>query len=598
MRTDLLIVTLLLSFSISMESKEIINARDRGIVPDTGCDMLPSLRALFDDVASYGVPVEVRFEPGKYHLFSERASDCSIIKSVGITIDGADSLTIDGCGAEFVGHGAVSPFTFSGCSDLHVKNLVFDWERPLISQGKIVAWNPEYVDVEIDRAEYPYRISGGKAVFYGDDWEGLVSDRSYSTIYDRNGDVLQGTKDYFISRENLLFRGEAEELSDNIIRFHGTPDTYVEPGNRLALYHRLYGGSIFTLTDCSDVVLSDIDIYHSPGMGAFAVQSEDICLDDFNVIVRPDSGRCFSSVADALHFSQCRGKIVVRNSSFGGQGDDALNVHGRYYLVRSVSPDRKSLVLEVTRGLLSEVPEAGEYIWFVRDGMYVTSHPQPVFSVSDVADSSMLLEFEDPLDDAVSAGCHIENADWIPDLEVCGCSFAKSNRARGILFTTSGEVRIHDNEFRSAGAAILIEGDTDYWFESGPVRDVDIYGNIFIDCATSVRDSITHWGWGEAVITVTPSHGPVSDTSLAYHSGITVRDNIFEVFDYPIVYARSVDGLKFSGNEVVKTDSYRPVLWHRNMFTFEGCRNVVIDDNVIDEVFMPLKIDDNMKKSL
>lgn len=589
MKIKFSIFILLLICTLPLDSKEIIYVGKRGIVPDTGEDMLPALRTLFAEIAQEGLPVELRFEPGKYHLYSEPSPDGTIIKSSGIMVEGVDSLTIDGCGAEFVCHGSISPFLFSGCTDLQVRNLVFDWERPLISQGRIISWNKDYVDVEIEKSKYPYRISDGRAMFYGDSWEAPVSERSYSTIYDADGNVLQGSKDYFLSRDNVLFRGKAEEVSDNIIRFHGTPDTYVAPGNRLALYHRLYGGSIFILQDCSRVVLSDIDIYHSSGMGAIGVRCEDICLDDFNVMVRPGSGRCFSGIADALHFSQCRGKIVLRNSRFGGQGDDALNVHGRYYLIKSISQDRKSAVMELTRNAVPEIPRTGEHLHFVKDGMYVMPETASVSFAIPADDGTVLLGFDAPLHEDVSSGCYIENADWIPDLEVTGCRFEKSNRARGILFTTSGEVRIHENQFYSAGAAILIEGDTNYWFESGPVRNVDIYENSFIDCATSVRDSITHWGWGEAVITVTPSHRPAGETEPAYHSGITVRDNVFEVFDYPIIFARSVDGLKFSGNKVKKTDSYRPVLWHRNMFTFEGCRNIDVSGNDIDDVFMPLK---------
>lgn len=592
MKIKFSIFILLLICTLPLYSKNIIYAEERGIVPDTGEDMLPALRTLFIEIAEEGLPVELRFRPGKYHLFSEKAQDKSIKKTIGILVEGVDSLSIDGCGAEFVGHGALSPFVFADCKHLKVKNLVFDWERPLISQGKIIAWNTDYVDVEFDRLAYPYRISNGKAVFYGDDWEGPVSARSYSTIYDKKGHVLQGTKDYFLSRENVLFRGEVDEVADNVIRFYGNPDTYVAEGNHIALYHGLYCGSIFTLKNCSDVVLSDIDVYHSPGMGVLGVRCEDVCLDDVNVIARSGTGRFFSGIADALHFSHCRGKIVLKNSRFGGQGDDALNVHGRYYLVKSISHDRKTAVMEVTRGAILEIPQAGEHVWFVMDGIYTMPETASISSVSSCEDGTVLLGFDAPLHEDIVSGCYIENADWIPDLEVNGCCFEKSNRARGILFTTSGNVKIHDNVFRSAGSAILIEGDTDYWFESGPVRKVDIYDNSFIDCATSVRDSITHWGWGEAVITVTPSHKPGNDKSERYHSGIIVRDNIFEVFDGHVIFARSVDGLKFYQNKVVKTDSYKPVLWNKYMLTFEGCLHVDIGENDIDDMCLPVEIID------
>lgn len=588
MKIKLSLIIILLICVLPLDSKNIIYAEERGIVPDTGEDMLPALRTLFAEVAEEGISVEIRFKPGKYHLFSDRASDKSIIKTTGVLVEGADSLSIDGCGAEFVGHGALSPFVFIDCKNLRVKNLVFDWERPLITQGKILTWNSDYVDIGIDRSTYPYRISDGKALFYGDDWEAPVSERSYSTIYDQNGNVLQGTKDYFLSRENVLFRGRAEEVAENVIRFYGKPDTYVAESNRIALYHGLYCGSIFTLKDCSDVLLSNIDIYHSPGMGVWGVRCEDVCLDDVNVVTR--SGRCFSGIADALHFSHCRGKIVLINSRFGGQGDDALNVHGRYYLIKSISQDRMSAVMEVTRGAVPEIPQAGENVWFIKDGLYMLTETASVAFATQTGDGTVLLGFTAPLHEDISPGCYIENADWIPDLEVAGCCFEKSNRARGILFTTSGKVKIHCNHFFSAGSAILIEGDTNYWFESGPVRNVEIYDNHFIDCATSVRDSITHWGWGEAVITVTPSHRPENETEKRYHSGITVRDNVFEVFDGHVIYARSVDGLKFHGNKVVKTASYKPVLWNRYMFTFEGCRHVDIGENDFDSIYLPLEV--------
>lgn len=65
------------------------------------------------------------------------------------------------------------------------------------------------------------------------------------------------------------------------------------------------------------------------------------------------------------------------------------------------------------------------------------------------------------------------------------------------------------------------------------------------------------------------------------HSGITIRNNVFEVFDDHVIYARSVDGLRFYDNKVLKTDSYKPVLWNSYMFTFEGCRNIDIGENDI-----------------
>lgn len=585
MRIRFLYLVLLCGFCLTGQAKVIIPASDWGIVPGSECDALPALRRMFGEIEKMNVPVEVRFQPGEYHIYAPAAKDKSILKSEGIVLTGVESLTIDGCGAMFIGHGAISPFFFYKCKDIQVKNIDFDWNRTLISQGTLVGWNDDYVDIEIDKNRYPYKTVGDKVVFYGDDWESDVSQRSYSTLYDDKGDILQGTKDYFLSRENVLFRGKSEEIKEGCIRFYGKPDTYVRPGVRIALYHGLYCGTIFSLNECIDVRLQNIDIYHTPGMGAVGQRSENIYLEDFNLVVDKDNHRCFSGIADALHFNMCRGKITLKGCSFDGQGDDALNVHGRYHRLSYISGNRKSAVFELRRGSLADMPIRGDQLWFIDNDVDKKPFVAKVTAVTIMNAKTALVEFEEPLDECIQAGCHVDNASWIADVEISGCSFGKANRARGILLTTCGDLKVHHNKFRSAGAAILIEGDTDFWFESGPVKSLDIAHNTFENCATSVRDSITHWGWGEAVITVTPSHRPADALSKAYHSGITIRNNVFKAFDLPLVYARSVDGLKYVDNIIVHTENYKPVLWHRNALTLDGCRNVIIKDNECDPIF-------------
>ena len=585
MRIKYLLLVLLCGSFLSCQAKEVISASDWGITPDADIDVLPSLRRMFGEIEKMNVPVEVKFEPGEYHIYAPAAPDKSIVKSQGVVLTKARSLTIDGCGAKFIGHGAVSPFYFFDCEDILVKNMDFDWERTIISQGVLVSCTTEYVDIEVDKRIYPYKIVGDKVVFYGDDWEAGVSQHSYSTLYDENGDIIQGTKDYFLSRENVLFRGKSEEIRGGCIRFYGTPDTHVAPGCRVALYHGLYSGSIFSLNECRNVSFENIDVYHTPGMGVVGQRTENISLKDFNLVVAKDLGRCFSGVADALHFNLCRGKITLNGCSFDGQGDDALNVHGRYHKLIYISGDRKSAVFELMRGNMADMPRQGDKLWFIENGVDKKSFVAQTSSSSVLNAKTALVEFTEPLDECVVPGCYVENASWIADVEISGCTFGKANRARGILLTTCGDIKVHDNKFRSAGAAILIEGDTDFWFESGPVSSIDIYNNVFADCATSVRDHITHWGWGEAVITVTPSHRPDDETSKAYHSGIRIRNNVFEAFDLPLVFARSVDGLEFLNNKITHSENYKPIMWHRNAMTLDGCRNVVIKGNSCDPFF-------------
>ena len=88
------------------------------------------------------------------------------------------------------------------------------------------------------------------------------------------------------------------------------------------------------------------------------------------------------------------------------------------------------------------------------------------------------VSFTEPLPDGV-APKHVVAADGeYPDVEIRGCRM-RGNRARGLLLGSRGRIVVEDNYFHIAGAAILFEGDANYWFEQSGVRDVVIRGNLF-----------------------------------------------------------------------------------------------------------------------
>ena len=72
---------------------------------------------------------------------------------------------------------------------------------------------------------------------------------------------------------------------------------------------------------------------------------------------------------------------------------------------------------------------------------------------------------------------------------------------------------VEDNHFHNPGAAILIAGDANYWFEAGAVRDVTIRNNHFDNCNYGV--------WGQACIEISPEIEPANragrDLSPEYH---------------------------------------------------------------------------------
>lgn len=589
MRIRLLLVVFISMISLEFAfSREIISLSDYGIVPDTKEDIIPLLQKVSRDIK--GRKVELRFEPGRYDFYSPSKGLTQTSAIFPLTFEGLDSLYVNAVGAEFVGHGQLTPFYFKDCTNLVVEGFSFDWSRPLVSQGTIVGMCDEYVDIQFDRQRYPFRQVGDKVLFYGENWEADVCERSYSTLHDpKSGEILQGTKDMFLSQQNALFRGKSTIVGSDTVRFYGKPDTYFAPlGSIIVLYHGVYLGFITMIQDCKNVVLKDLTIHHSCGVAIHPLFVDGIVLD--NVNFTPSEGRVFTAVADATHFSNCRGVIEVKNCSFDGQGDDALNVHGRYYKLEAQPITNKFISLSTTRGF-QDVPKVGDQMWIIDSA---TLSRIGIAKVSEVRGNALWAKVrfsELEMWQEGSSDYYVENASWYPSLKVHNCLFGKSNRARGILITTPGKAEVFDNHFRSAGTAILIEGDLTHWYESGSIADLDIHDNTFENCATSVRDNITNWGWGEAVITITPSHIPDSDCGPYYHKNIRIRDNKFIAFDLPLLYARSVDGLNFTANTLVQSMVYPRTLSQESAISLLGCAGVNISNNEGTGIFKELIVD-------
>lgn len=264
--------------------------------------------------------------------------------------------------------------------------------------------------------------------------------------------------------------------------------------------------------------------------------------------------------------------MSLSDCAFDGQGDDALNVHGRYHIIDSVSENRKCVGIRSKWGSVSDSPRAGDGVWAVNSEMRRLSK-RNVRRTEILGDTLAVLHLSSALPKEITPGMCIENASRFPEVCVERCYFGGGNRARGILLTSPGKTIVRDNIFRSNGAAILIEGDTDYWYESGAVRDVDIRDNEFDGCAVSARGCSGLSDWGPAPISITPSIRP--ETKTLYHRGIKIRNNVFRLSAPAVLYARGVDGLKFQNNIIIppSASSMAPTKQPTPIF-IENCRKV------------------------
>jgi hypothetical protein len=515
------------------------------------------------------------FPKGQYNFWPDSSRNLTI----GIQMRNLKNVTIDGEGSDFIFHGNIQVAEVSNCENIILRNLNVDWEHPFIYQGKYVTISDEYIELEFKRGEYPYVIENDHFYMTGEGWK-VQPNTVYCNLFDKNTrEILYKTHD---GNNSQLFLNKATEIKPGIVRFYGKPNTKPEPGTITTLFAGRYIKPGFEISESKNVTLRDLNIYHALSQGVLGIRSENISLDNVNITINQKKNRVFSTIADATHFVNCKGYLRIINCEHTGQGDDFINIHGAYSAVSQIISTNSVIVTKN-----AEYMKTGDEIWWVDP---VTCQRSDVLRIQQMEllkknghITGSFLTFAQTIPKQAKVGDFIENKTWNATVEIKGCRILKNNRARGILITTPCKAVIENNYFRTAGTAILIEGDMNFWFESGGVRGLQIKNNVFDDCLTSGCESGRRGEWGEAIITITPSHHPKGDMEIAYHKNIIIENNIFKTFDIPLINARSVDSLSFSNNRIIVTKSYIPYAWQKSSFLLEGCRNVFVSDNLIDE---------------
>ena len=101
---------------------------------------------------------------------------------------------------------------------------------------------------------------------------------------------------------------------------------------------------------------------------------------------------------------------------------------------------------------------------------------------------------------------------------------------------------------------------------------MDIHDNLFENCGTSASNNGGE-GWGEAVISITPSYRPADEISPTYHRNIRIRSNRILTYDRPLLHARSVGELQFVANRIEQTSPPRP--HNANRFDLRGVETCI-----------------------
>jgi hypothetical protein len=228
-------------------------------------------------------------------------------------------------------YGLRGAFEVSNSSNVAFRFFEVDMVRQPYTYGKCVAVAKNAFSIEYDPGIYPF-LSHNVVPAY------LLQVRSV-TGFDRtawrmphDGVDIYTTADPY----PVILHGNNSTLT-----VHGSLSTNtnfnhnrIKVGGYYILRHHVYGLGGFTIDRVVNVELTEINLYSAAGMGFLFERSSNVHLKNCGVRRRP--GRPMSITADASHFSECNGTVHLDGVHFEGQGDDGVNVHGRFYDVQAV----------------------------------------------------------------------------------------------------------------------------------------------------------------------------------------------------------------------------------------------------------------------
>ena len=484
----------------------------------------------------------ISFEPETYTIkrdfamqkFCYLSNNDAGIKSIAMPIIGKKNIVIDGNGASLMGISRIMPFYLLDSENITIQNFTIDYVRPFYTQGEVIEADSESVLLKINKEEYPYYIKNNVVIFTGEDYSSYFM----HGILEYEAETKRPAKDVIDNMSKSPITGKEE--GEGLLRLYIPFNKVATVGNIMTIKHEERYIPAIGISNCKNITLKNIKIRHAGTMGVIAQFSENITLDAVDVATDKNSTRVMSANADATHFVNCKGTILVENCLLESQLDDVINVHGNYLRVVKVI-DNTNLLVEIPH-----FQQVGAFS--LKDGNNITICDQP--TMLSLAPSKLktsktinsryyLLTLEEPYNFIQGNSYAIDDADNHPEVifrnNDCG-----RNRARGLLLTSTKKMIIENNKIDAEGSCIKVNSDMHFWYESSAISTLIIRGNKMRRANKVV--------WGEGIVDIDPGMENQKEGGY-FHGDIIIEDNIVELDGQPFVFGYSFNSLTIKNNQ-------------------------------------------------
>lgn len=558
----------------------VIHASDHGVRSNSFENASTAVQKTIDACKAKGDAV-LLLPGGRIDIWPERATrrelyisnsteddDLPKVKNIAFLFEDCKNITLDGNNTLVVLHGKMVSFAILNSSNIKIRNIRFDYERPTMSELTIKAVTDKSLEAEI-HPDSKYVIENGRIGFYDEGWK----TRSHHTIV-----FEPGTNSFHYSSFKPFLESRAVQLDSFRVRFDGNfSGNKFHPGDVLTVRdpYRDNCGAFIHLS--KNIQLEDVKMHYMHGLGIVSQFSENISLLRVIVAPRENSGRIIASFADCFHFSGCRGLVKIDSCFTSGSHDDPVNVHGTHLQITTVDAGKITVRFMHHQTYGFNAFFAGDSIAFVDPKTLMPLGTAKLKTAKLINKREMEIEVNGTMPSFVNAGLCIENLTWTPEVIIQNSRFERTP-ARGLLVTTRRKVVIQNNIFYRTGMyPVLIADDATSWFESGAVQDVTIRNNLFEECG---------YNSGSGAIQIAPENHELQPGKMV-HRNIRIINNTFKMTNQAVVSARSTDRLVFTGNKIVYTDLLKGRI-DIIAIDLTACTNVIIEKNNFDLPSLPV----------
>lgn len=467
-------------------------------------------RAL-NDILNYGDETTLHLPEGTVKL------------KTGITLSKISNLTVKGNNTSFLVYETDSLFVIRECDNITLSDFDVDYAKVNFTMGVIQ---------KVSGREFTVKINEGYE-FSKDMYVGSFIEFDPLTNAPRNkGNAIYPWGDV----ESVSIVSQAERTLKIIFKADQTLASSPPVGTLAVISQTPFDVPGIDFEYSNNIVLKNQLWYMAPGMGIWGTDTDNVTIENMDFIRNKNTDRMFSACRDGMHLLNCSGNINITDCNLENLGDDGLNIHSNWFVVKGVVDDY-TVIVELADGTTryARRNSVGDVFQFRNLDMQITG--RAVLQSVTTVGSALKLQFDTKLTEEMLKS-YICNQSRTPKV-LYENNTVSNSRGHGVLIQNDNETVVRNCSFTNNyynGVKMAVET-----LESVPAANVIIENNY-----------IGGYSYDEKLgdIILTSWTGGSIDAGI--FKNITIRNNVIEKSESvgAAIIAEGVSGLVISNNKI------------------------------------------------